>query len=149
MVLAFIGGHGSYWGIGPHEDLFVFSIKINDLYIYILTMFFVFMLNITITYIEFYSEKFKKEFFKQEDVVIYKKIDLIYNLIINIVFKRIFMVVLFIICTQQFDFFFASIFIQLLFIILYGLFQLKNKKYNSNGYENILSIFNEPMEGYQ
>ena len=106
-------------------------------------MYFVFILNITITYIEFYSEKFKKEFFKQEDVVTYKKTDLIYNLIMNIVFKRIFMVVLFIICTQQLDFFFVSIFIQLLFIILYGLFQMKNKKYSNNGYKNILSVFDE------
>jgi hypothetical protein len=130
-----------YWRIGFHQDLIVFSIRIDCLYKYLLVLYFVLLMNISITHIQFYSEKYIRDFFRMENVIKYKRAYLIYIMYISLFFKFILIAVLYSLCKSQFDLFIITICIQIIHILMYGIYHLKSKKYNKNEYEQMLTVF--------
>jgi hypothetical protein len=130
-----------YWRIGFHQDLIVFSIRIDCLYKYLLVLYFVLLMNIAITHIRFYSEKYMRDFFRMENVIKYKRVYLIYIMYVSLFFKFILIAVLYSLCKSQFDLLIITICVQTIHILLYGVYHLKSKKYNKNEYEQMLSVF--------
>lgn len=142
MLWSFLSNtSGMYWRIGFNTDMFFFSIKIDYFYKYIVLLYFVFLLNIAVAFVYFYSDEYKREFFKREDVMRFNKMYLIYIMYISTLFRPIFISVLFLICTIQVDMLLITIIFQTVFVLAYCVFHLKHKKYDSNEYGKILRTF--------